>query len=91
MRQGVHIIGTFQDTNFQVKTEAPISATNQISIDFYSLDGGEIGTVIVRPNRIEVGSNCVGEDEITHPGTDSGGIWTFLKTNRWVLIKSLFA
>ena len=74
------IMGDFQGSYFQVKTESAITAENMVSINFLDESGDDIGFLATDTNQIQAGSSCYDEVSVSHAGTEGGGIWTFLKS-----------
>ena len=74
-------MGDFQGTPFQVRTSTEITDSSFIVFKFLDQTEGGIGTVKVKPTRLEVTTDCCGDPTgLTHEGTSTSGIWTFLKT-----------
>ena len=75
-------MGDFEENSFQVKTEAAITGSNKVSINFLSGSGEKYGWVRTGTSRMEMGSGCTEEATVTHEGANRGGSWTFLKTSK---------
>ena len=80
MTESVDIMGDLEGRPFQVETST-ITDDSFLVLSFLSSNGEEFGEVRITPNRVNFLWKCYGDDfKLTHGGTDSGGIWTFLKT-----------